>query len=267
LWGLRVNGEEFPIEASISQTQVEGKKLFTVIIRDVTEGKRAEDSLSNVSRRLIEAHEEERTWIARELHDDISQRLALLAVNMGRLKHDLPAFPVDLRERVQEQMERISDIENGIQALSHRLHSSKLEYLGLASAAGAFCRELSEQQKVDIDFRSDDIPKDTPQEIALCLFRVLQEALQNAIKHSGAKRFKVNFSSSPGEIHLTVRDGGGGFNPEEAFRGRGLGLMSMKERLKFVGGALSIESRLQEGTTIHASVPLNLNPSSAELRG
>jgi len=264
LWGLRTNGEEFPIETSISHTEAGGKKLFTVIIRDVTERKLAEEILSSVSRRLIEAHEEERTWIARELHDDINQRLALLAVNMERLGQELPASADGPRNRLQEEIKHLSDIASDVQALSHRLHSSKLEYLGLAAAAASYCRELSEQQKVEIEFHSDNIPKKLPQEISLCLFRVLQEALQNAAKYSGSKRFQVTFSGTSSEIHLTVQDSGIGFDLEETLKGHGLGLTSMKERLKLVDGKLYIDSQLQRGTTIHASVPLSPGPKSAQ---
>jgi signal transduction histidine kinase len=213
-----------------------------------------------VSRRLIEAHEEERTWIARELHDDINQRLALLAVSINELQQGLPEAAVGIRNRLRENIEQLSEIGNEIQALSHRLHSSKLEYLGLATAAASFCRELSAQQKVEIDFRSDEIPQRLPPEISLCLFRVLQEASQNAAKYSGSKQFQVMLNGTSDEIHLTVRDSGIGFNVEQALKSHGLGLTSMKERLKLVDGKLSIESHPRGGTTIHASVPLRPSP-------
>ena len=230
---------------------------------DVTERKLAEEVLSSVSRRLIEAHEEERAWIARELHDDINQRLALLAVNMEGLGQALPGSAVGLRNRLQEEIKHVSDIGREIQALSHRLHSSKLEYLGLAAAAASFCRELSGQQKVEIDFHSDDIPKNLSQEISLCLFRVLQEALQNAAKHSGSKRFQVMLSGTSNEIQLTVQDSGIGFDVDKALKGHGLGLTSMKERLKLVDGDLSIDAQVQVGTTIRAIVYLNRDSKSA----
>ena len=230
---------------------------------DVTERKLTEEALSTMSRRLIEAHEEERTWIARELHDDINQRLALLSVNMDRLGQGVPESEVGLGDRLREETQHLSEIASDIQALSHRLHSSKLEYLGLAVAAASYCKELSDQQKVEIDFHSDDIPKTPPPEISLCLFRVLQEALQNAAKYSGSQRFQVELSSTSNEIHLTVRDSGIGFDVQEVLTGRGIGLISMKERIKLVDGKLSIESQPQRGTTIHASVPLSLGPQSA----
>jgi len=267
LKGLRTTGEEFPIEASISRSETAGKKVFTVIIRDITERLRAEEALSSVSRRLIEAQEEERTRIARELHDDINQRMALLAAHLERLKQDLPASEVQTSRRIEEACAEISDLGSDIQSLSHRLHSSKLEYLGLEAAASSFCRELSEQKVVEIAFHSRDVPKKLPQEVALCLFRVLQEALQNAVKHSGAQRYEVWLIGAMNEIRLTVQDAGIGFDVEEALKGRGLGITSMKERLKLVAGRLSIDSQPNAGTTVQATVPLAADARSAKAGG
>ena len=138
-----------------------------------------------MGRRLIAAHEEERTWIARELHDDIAQRIALLSVDLERFGDPVPNPAVDMQEYLQHARRLIYDLGQDIQALSHRLHSSKLEYLGLVAAAKSFCRELSERRKVRIDFKHADVPARIPNEISLCLFRVLQEALQNAIPAAG----------------------------------------------------------------------------------
>jgi len=223
---------------------------------DVTERKQAEEALSSVSRRLIEAHEEERTWLARELHDDINQRIALLGVNLQHLKQDRAASESERSRRMGEACERVVELGSDIQALSHRLHSSKLEYLGLVAASKGFCRELSDQQGVEINLHSEDIPKNLPQEIALCLFRVLQEALTNAVKHSGVRQFEVSLKAASNEIQLSVHDSGVGFDPEKPMNQHGLGLTSMKERLKLVEGKVSIESKLQSGTTIYARVPL-----------
>jgi PAS domain S-box-containing protein len=223
---------------------------------DVTERKQAEEALSSVSRRLIEAHEEERTWIARELHDDINQRIALLAVSLEGLKQDLPASNGQMSRRFKEVQEHVADLGIDIQALSHRLHSSKLEYLGLAAACEGFCREFSVQQNVEIDFHSQDIPKELPQETALCLFRVLQEALQNAAKHSGVRHFQVLLKARSNEIQLSVYDSGVGFDMQKAMSGNGLGFTSMKERMKLIDGHLSIDLKPQGGTTIHARAPL-----------
>jgi PAS domain S-box-containing protein len=256
LFGLRASGEEFPIETSISRTLAGGKKIFTVMIRDVTERRRAEEAIASVSRRLIEAQEEERALIARELHDDFNQRIALLAINLETLKQDLPTSNGKVIRRIEEAKKRTNELAGDIQALSHRLHSSKLEFLGLARACDSFCRELSHRQNIEVAFHSRDLPKNLPQQIELCLFRVLQEALHNGVKHSGARRFDVSLNGTPSEILLAVRDSGIGFDPEKATSKHGLGLISMKERLKLVEGQLSIDSKPHQGTTIHARVPL-----------
>jgi len=234
---------------------------------DVTERKLAEESLADVGRKLIEAHEEERTWIARELHDDVNQRMALLAIELDRWNQQPPPPAVEFHDHIHHAIQRLSDIAKDIQALSHRLHSSKLEYLGLVAAAKSFCKELYEQQKVEIDFSHTSIPRRMPKEISLCLFRVLQETLQNAVKHSGVRRFKVELNGTEGEIQLTVSDLGVGFDPQEAIHRRGLGLISMRERMQLVSGEFSIKSQPGSGTTIHARVPFNSISDSARAVG
>jgi PAS domain S-box-containing protein len=221
---------------------------------DLTDRKLAEEALANIGRKLIEAHEEERTWIARELHDDINQRIALLAIKLDRWNH-LPGSDADTQNHIQTISQGLSDIGKDVQALSHRLHSSKLEYLGVVAAARSFCKELSEQHQVEIDFSHSDIPHGLPKEVALCLFRVLQEALQNAVKHSGARHLKAELRGAPEEIQLIVNDQGVGFEEQDAINRRGIGLISMRERLQLVHGEISINSQPGIGTTIHARVP------------
>jgi PAS domain S-box-containing protein len=225
------------------------------MVADITERKFAEEVFSSVSRRLIEAHEEERTWIARELHDDINQRIALLTVQLKQWAQHPPSSEANVRKHIGSVCEQLTDLGRDIQALSHRLHSSKLEYLGIGVAAGSFCKELSEQQQVEIEFSQAGIPHGLRKEIALCLFRVLQEALQNAVKHSGERHFRVELHGTSREIQLTVNDQGVGFDEQDAMGGRGLGLISMRERMQLVGGAFSIESKPGGGTTIRARVP------------
>jgi signal transduction histidine kinase len=234
-----------------------GDLEFLGAVMDITERKRAEEALSGMAGKLIEAQEQERARIARELHDDINQRLALLAVNLEGLKENLPSSASDLTQKLGKVSKEVKDLGIDVQALSHQLHSSKLEYLGLEAAAAGFCRELSHQQRVEIDFQCEGILNDLPQETSLCLFRVLQEALQNGIKHSASRHFRVRFNNGSGQVELMVRDLGIGFDPEEAMKGRGLGLTSIRERLKLVNGYLSIYSRPQAGTTILARVPLS----------
>jgi signal transduction histidine kinase len=155
-----------------------------------------------------------------------------------------------------------SEIANDIQSLSHELHSAKLEYLGLAAATNGFCREFGERQKVEVDFKTHDLPRVLPPDFSLCFFRVLQEALRNAAKHSGVRHFEVRLWGTPGEVHLTVSDSGVGFDSKAAKASPGLGLISMEERLKLLNGWFSVESQPQLGTTIHARLPLGSKSDS-----
>jgi PAS domain S-box-containing protein len=222
---------------------------------DVTDRKQAEEALASVSYKLIEAQERERTRIARELHDDIGQRLAFLAIELEQLQHS-PSNLSEVRRRVGELQKQTSQIATDVQLVSHELHSSRLDYLGIAPAIRGFCQEFGEQQKVEIDFKTHDLPNPMPPDISLCLFRVLQEALHNSAKHSGARRFKVRLWGASDEIHLTVSDSGAGFVLEAARESQGLGLISMEERVKCVKGTFSIHSQPKRGTRIHACVPL-----------
>jgi PAS domain S-box-containing protein len=224
---------------------------------DVTGRKLAEEALSKVSQRLIEAHEEERTRIARELHDDINQRIGLIAANLDHLKRSLPFPAAAFGPEIEEAGKQVMELGRDIQSLSHRLHSSKLELLGLRAAAAGFCKDCSNLHNVEIDFHGEGIPEDLSAEISLCLYRVLQEALQNAVKHSGARHFKISLQGGANDIELTVQDSGIGFEREGAIRGQGLGLSSMQERLKLVHGQLFIESKVQQGTTVQARVPFS----------
>jgi signal transduction histidine kinase len=164
---------------------------------------------------------------------------------------------MEMQDGIDKTIQQASDLGSEIRSLSHRLHSPSLDYVGLAAAASGYCSELAEQYKVKISFHSKDIPRNLSREVVLCLFRVLQEALQNAIKHSGSQQFRVSLRAGSAEIELVVRDTGTGFEPAQAFKGRGIGLSTMKERLKLVSGTVSIDSGLGRGTTIHARIPLS----------
>jgi PAS domain S-box-containing protein len=226
------------------------------MVADITQRKLAEEALSSVSRRLIEAQEAERARIARDLHDDIGQRLALLSVELEQLRELSANPPAAILRGIDALLHRTAEIAVDVQALSHELHSSRLQVLGVVAAIGGFCAELAEQQKVTIAFTHEAVPDHLPPDIALCLFRVLQEALRNAGRHSQVRSFTVNLRGTPDAIGLTVRDAGRGFDFQSASRCGGLGLTSMRERLKLVGGDLVIESELAKGTTIVARVPL-----------
>lgn len=215
----------------------------------------SEAILSSISSRLIEAQEQERSRIARELHDDIGQRLALLGLGLSQVQRSLPESD-GLYDPIGQLRKQTTEIASDVQSLSHELHSSRLQLLGLISAMRAFCEEFSEQQKVKIDLKADDLQVPISPDTSLCFFRILQEALSNAAKHSGTKQFDVRLWETPTEVHLTVTDSGSGFDTKGTRSVRGLGLVSMEERLRIVKGRLSVESRVQGGTTIHATAPI-----------
>jgi PAS domain S-box-containing protein len=237
--------------------------LVVAMVEDITEKKTAEAALSSVTRKLIEAQEQERIRIGRELHDDMGQRLSMVANELQQL-HEDPLILPEVRNRTLELQKQIAEIACDIQSLSHELHSAKLQYLGVTAAMRSFCKEFGEQQKMQVEFQTHDLPVPLSPDISLCFFRVLQEALHNSAKHSGVRHFEVQFWGTSDEIHLTIEDSGEGFDREAAKESRGLGLISMEERLKMVKGALSIESQLKHGTTIHARAPLN--PGSDSMR-
>ena len=233
----------------------------------MVEEQRTQDSLRRISGSLIEAQEQERHRIARELHDDIVQRLVMLGLELEGVQQDVPNSASELRIRIGTLQNETTRITNDVQFLSHELHSSKLEYLGIVEATNIFCQEFSKRQKVEIDFQSHDLPTALPTELSLSLFRVVQEALGNATKHSGVKRFEVRLWGSTGEIQLTVSDLGAGFDAETAMKSTGLGLTSMQERLRLMHGELLVKSQPKDGTTIHARVPVGSACDSARPAG
>jgi PAS domain S-box-containing protein len=235
----------FPIEGA------NGIDRVACILQDITDRKQAEQALADMTRKLIAAQEQERARIGRELHDDINQRLAMLTFELEQLKEN----PSEVESRVQELRKATIDMSHDVQALSHDLHSSQLEYLGPVAGMRSWCKQFAERQRMQIDCRHD-VRSTLPPEIGLCLFRVLQEALHNAVKHSGVKRIEVQLHEESGEIDLIVSDSGIGFDVEAGKKGKGLGLTSMQERVRLLNGTIAIESKPMGGTTIRVRVPL-----------
>jgi PAS domain S-box-containing protein len=230
---------------------------------DITEQKLQREALERLSGKLIEAQESERARIARDLHDDICQRLVLLGMELGPANLGSDVSNAIRNERLATIQQRCAGIATDVQAISHELHSSKLEYLGLAAALRSLCEEFSQLNEVKVVFTDHDVSHLLSKNTALCLFRVAQEALNNARKHSGANRFAVSLSGNGNEVELEVRDWGAGFDAGNPGH-RGLGLVSMQERINLIRGKLRIESALNEGTRVVARVPVD--SESAEKR-
>src|SRR5215471_3318097 len=244
----------------------EGKLLRVIgMVADITDLKRAEEALSGMTRKLVEAQEQERARIARDLHDDVAQRVALLCIGLDRLQHadmgsEVSAPIANLRRQADE-------ILADIQSLSHQLHSLKLEHLGITAAMRNLCKEFGQQQKMEIAFQSNDLPCLPPAEVSVSLFRVLQESLRNAAKHSGASHVEVRLIGATDEVHLMVGDLGRGFDVATAMQGRGLGLNSMQERIRLVNGRMLIESKPMAGTRINIRVPFSSERNSQTADG
>jgi PAS domain S-box-containing protein len=239
---------------------------------DVTDRKRADDALldreatlrasfgqiQDLAGRLIVAQETERKRLARELHDDLSQQVSLMAIEVDQLRQTAPDF-ADHRRRVADYA---AGIASGVHQLSHRLHPFKLEALGLVSAVASVCVDISAQHRLAVEFRHDQVPVRLPPDVSLCLFRIVQEGLQNVVQHSEAQRASVYLSGATGGLELTITDSGIGF--DTGIKGTGLGLVSIRERVHFLGGQLAIHSAPGVGTRLDVQVPLELGTMSLE---
>ena len=230
---------------------------------DVTDRKRSEEALLDLSGHLIKAHEEERARIARELHDDLSQRMALLHIGLDEFEQEIHGLSANARLRLHDIAKIATEVSSDIHELSHELHPSKLDSLGLVAAVGGFCRELSRQHGLHIQFVHHHVDEVISKEVTLCLFRIVQEALRNVVKHSGSREAEVELSSHSDGIHLRVSDIGAGFDPKNTNELAGIGLISMRERIRLVGGHLSVESEPSRGTRIQVRVPLTAGREQA----
>jgi PAS domain S-box-containing protein len=226
---------------------------------DVTEHKRAEDALMSLSGRLINVQEAERKRIARELHDDLNQRMALISIELTQLGQRLQK-PRGLGLLVRSLQARVQEVSAEIHRLSYRLHPSKLDHLGLGAAVESLCEELTASLKLKVEFRQRGFPAALPKDISLCVFRIAQEALRNCVRHSGAPKALVVLERGGSVLRLSVSDEGRGFDTESDAMKKGLGFTSMRERLRLVGGEMWVRSQPSCGTRVEISVPLRGKP-------
>lgn len=233
---------------------------------DITDRKTTEKSLEELSGRLIAGQEAERTRIARDLHDDFSQRLALLGIGLGRLWKKRPDSEDEERIVIRELWDRTKEIASDVHRLSHQLYSSKLEHVGLGPALNGLCAEISEKYGIQAEFKEEGISSGIPKDVALCLFRVAQEALSNVVKYSQVQRAEVELSREANKIRLRVVDFGLGFDAALESDNAGIGLVSMRERLRLVGGLLSVRSAPMTGTEILADVPLSVSTPETQAK-
>jgi signal transduction histidine kinase len=222
---------------------------------DISAKRRAESAAGEITAKLVAAQEEERTRIARELHDDLGQQLALMAAQLDASDRVRPRSLGQLRHGLSVARRTLQDIALTVHALSHRLHPGKLKVLGLLQTLQSLCRDVSRESKVAVGFEAREVPPGIPDDTALCLFRVAQEALQNAVKHSGARSVSMRLTRVARKLVLRVADDGKGFDMLASHQA-GLGLLTMRERVELCGGSLTIETVTGHGTAIEATVPL-----------
>ena len=224
---------------------------------DFTERHRVEDELRDLSGRLIDAHEQERRRLARELHDDVGQRLALLAMDFDALRRRLGGAADGLRDDLTRMSSEITAISSQLHAFSHDLHPARLEQIGLKASIRTICQEIATARGMTIDFSTGEVPDGLPLQIAVCLYRIAQEALHNVVKHSRSPRASVILSATPAAVTLRVLDEGIGFDPDDGSQKQTLGLVSMRERARLMRGDFVVTSGTGKGTSIDVRVPLS----------
>jgi len=252
-------------DGTLIDVELYGVKVFSgdsfigafAIYQDITERKKSEEKLVAMRNRLARAQEEERARIARDLHDDAGQRLALLSIDLEQLKQASMKLKSSLTEQLESLVKAASEITSDVHNVSRRLHPSQVELLGLAPALSNFCKDFAARNSIEIEFVNDGQQQKPNQDAALCLFRVAQEAIRNVQKHSGTRRALVQLDEISGSLRLRVSDQGAGFDPASPDFTQGLGLLSMEERLHSLGGELFIHSRPGAGTCVEACIPLS----------
>jgi PAS domain S-box-containing protein len=230
---------------------------------DITKSKQNENALRDLTGRLINAQEEERRRVARELHDDLNQRMALLSIELEQLAQ--VEKPSDLGRRLKSVQNHAREISVDIHRLSYKLHPSKLDHLGLAAAVKSLCHEFCAMGNLVVEFQQSEFPETLPNDVTLCVFRIAQEALRNCAKHSGARSARVRLETTSEGIRLSVSDDGCGFNMDSEAKKKGLGFTSMRERVRIVGGQMEVHSKPMHGTIIEVSVPLVLDLETANI--
>ena len=226
------------------------------VCRDITERKESEQELRDLSGRLINAHEQERIRLSRELHDDVGQRIALLAVELSVLHRKLANASQDIQGQFSKLAAETADIGLELHRFSHELHPARLQQIGLEGSIRGFCEDLADARQITVDVEINELPPALEMDVAVCLYRIVQEALHNVVKHSGVTRARVALTSVSGQIVLSVADRGVGFDRTAVLQKGTLGLVSMRERARLMRGQLVVTSKPGEGTNVEVRVPI-----------
>jgi PAS domain S-box-containing protein len=272
LWGLRADGEEFPIEASISQSGEPGLRFYTVILRDITLRKQYEDALKRqqqelreLSARVLEAREEEKTRIARELHDELGQLLTAMKMDLGWLREHLPKEDAELMTKAEQMGAVLDQTVTSARRISADLRPLMLDDLGLADAAGWLVDDFSRRADIhcELKMEGDAGLEGIERGVATAVYRALQESLTNIARHSGARNAWIMLGVEDGNVHFEVEDDGRGISSEDMAKVRSLGLRGMRERVTYLGGSLEIVRAPRGGTRVRVRVPARGNEQVA----
>jgi len=264
LWALRADGSEFPIEASISQVTEGGQRLYTVILRDITRRKEYEDMLARqqaelreISARVLEAREEEKTLLARELHDELGQQLTAMKMDLAWLHERLPAADAALQAKTAHMTGLVDQTVTAVRRISADLRPLMLDDLGLQDAVAWLVAEFSKNSGVEcrLDAPPDAVLENVDRVVAITLYRVLQESLTNIARHARAKNAWVILGASGNWLQLEVEDDGQGIADADLARPRSLGLKGMRERVRYIGGTVEIGRAPRGGTRVLVRVP------------
>jgi signal transduction histidine kinase len=265
LWALRADGSEFPIEAAISQASEGGRRYYTVILRDITVRKQSEDALRGsqqelreLSAHVLEAREEEKTRIARELHDELGQLLTALKMDLAWLRERLPAGDAEISAKAEQMSAMLDQTMSSTRRISADLRPLMLDDLGLADAASWLVEDFARRSGVrcEIKVTPEGGFAEVESAIATAVYRALQESLTNIARHSGARNAWVTLAARNGALHFEVEDDGRGIASEELAKTRSLGLKGMRERVSYLGGSLEVSRAPRGGTRLRAQVPL-----------
>src|SRR5262245_59829795 len=236
---------------------IERKRAEQTLRENETALRASYDRIQDLAGRLITAQEAERTRIARDLHDDVNQQLAGLSIALSNVKRRLQnGADATVPEEISRLQQRTVELADVIRHLSHDLHPGVLQHAGLVAALRGHCAEFGREHGIEVTLSVGENVNGVPSDIALCLYRVAQEALRNVALHAGACEVKVTLDSSADAIELTIADDGQGFRLDKARGTEGLGLISLDERVRLLGGGLKINTELQRGTELRAQVPL-----------
>ena len=271
LWALRGDGDEFPIEASISQAGDPDARYYTVILRDITLRKQAEDALlrqqhelRELSAQVLEAREEEKTRIARELHDELGQLLTAVKMDLTWLGERARDTEPEILAKLREVSGMVDQTVSATRRISSDLRPLMLDDLGLADAAAWLVEEFGKRSNVRCSFRLEGTAplENVPKAVGTAVYRALQESLTNIARHSAAKNAWVLLATDDGEVRFEVEDDGRGIAAADLAKARSLGLKGMRERLAYLGGSLDIGAAPRGGARLRGRLPLRAAPES-----